>query len=261
MTLNHLIKFAIYGVAMATIAVSAACGKKKGGSAAAAAPQCLSGECVAGQQYSSGFFLARGSGRGTFTSQQGAQTLRITVAAFSTQQQNTQWGYNTSIKLNGTANVRSGYALMLEKYSPRSVAQQLVCDFYGCFYLETIGHNQNCGQWNNYCQGQSQNQNCGAWNNYCQGQNGGNYGFCNIPTNTDYTFVNAVGTGTGYNGQVTIQNARVTLTGGATIVGTLSGNISGGAVQGQTGTLSGSLRVETVNGAVCNQTISLQGGF
>merc|ERR1711963_356897 len=45
---------------------------------------------------------------------------------------------------------------------------------YECQRLLNGGGNNNCGSWNNYCNGNNNNNNCGSWNNYCNGNNGNN---------------------------------------------------------------------------------------
>merc|ERR1712152_37845 len=58
---------------------------------------------------------------------------------------------------------------------------------YQCQQLLNGGGNNNCGSWNNYCNGNNNggggNSNCGSWNNYCNGNNNNNCGswnnYCN----------------------------------------------------------------------------------
>merc|ERR1712038_1834752 len=46
---------------------------------------------------------------------------------------------------------------------------------YECQQLLNGGGNNNCGSWNNYCNGNNNNNNnCGSWNNYCNGNNNNN---------------------------------------------------------------------------------------
>merc|ERR1711994_980399 len=47
---------------------------------------------------------------------------------------------------------------------------------YECQQLLNGGGNNNCGSWNNYCNGNNGggNNNCGSWNNYCNGNNNNN---------------------------------------------------------------------------------------
>merc|ERR1711963_738088 len=46
---------------------------------------------------------------------------------------------------------------------------------YECQRLLNGGGNNNCGSWNNYCNGNNVggNNNCGSWNNYCRNKNSG----------------------------------------------------------------------------------------
>merc|ERR1712184_24876 len=44
------------------------------------------------------------------------------------------------------------------------------------------GRGNNCGSWNNYCNGNNNNNNCGSWNNNCNGNNNNNNN-CNYNNN------------------------------------------------------------------------------
>lgn len=276
-TYKSLIKGAVFGVATVAIAMSTACGKKKGGGAASSAGSavCVAGNCQIGQAYDvpgmgKMTFVGNGTGSGQVNGQQGLQTVRLVVSAFSNSQSN-YGGLNGSMALSGTMSVRAGYGLMQTTSAfPRIPAQVSVGFNYGgvsvgynsggynngyyapTYYQEPIVYDPRLQQQYNYTGVNNQSQ-CYSNPQLCQG-NGGYYGGgsnCQLPVG-DYTITTRnQGSGSGYNGQVTIQSVQVRLTrsgGGATLdatfTGTLMSNNYYGGQNGSAGTLNGTLMLQ-----------------